>query len=882
MNVGIAPKPRNDNTSQPLALSYADGRTPGRDVQPPSIGVSTTAPWTQAGNGLGSQMPRPVKSATPKNDEDVPMVEVEDPDPPKNMHKDSKEVSCKEPSNAVSGGCDSKIPPICKEIVTAQASPLKRASNSINGRTNADPPNNSCEQNLSARTSDKKQEATPDPKDCDEILLVNLNGTLPPGKPVVPETSLLKNPSAGTSCPGLRANCTLPRRTMTKEERKTLRSRSSGLLVEAFRNTQKEQSPGNDAPLQTGFFQGNGGQSRLHIDLTGNNDDPIEDEVDHDLQQQVNDAIEKWYPDLDKRTKREDIVLASTFLRYMNSTLCFLTVPFRMLSQAPWKSTMLTTHVRQAALAAIGNGWFVWAGKQYKLPFTRAELALAAVSYRGCLEPRMPDDPAQSIFAMVDCLPIDIGCEEMFSQGNCFCPFCGNQRVFAVPTFATAVTWKSPEWINTYQALRNAEAFPWRTSDAWHQPDCTRDEVTVRVSKFGPWALLLFRTSDLSLYPSLQDMAIPVTDTSLTDNGLTVQGLLCTDLGGDHGRHYWFVEPARNGATYVYDSLKGLQQLTVELSRTLQVVGLLLMSANSDTPTVTNTKLCQAAGKVPLHQKRDKPIRVAARKKRQAPRKDKNRECQKKRDTVGKIKKSSNAAHKKGPERSTGKTKQGNTSPKRPRRDKQNELFRERCVQISEDPFSDEDFSVRPSKLMRNTPEKVERKEVCSSLIDSQVPARAGEAFPSAINTDVGSGRVETAQATGALPPIVDGQVLDRAGKASPSAIRTDERIGQVDAVQGTCAHAPAETLAPPLEECLAGESDPLPIGNFGIISLFDGVSSVVPALCRKLRGKPLLLRSWLKWTRRYVGWLHLSSDTARMRLGKLLSLVSLQSTLRM
>ena len=271
-------------------------------------------------------------------------------------------------------------------------------------------------------------------------------------------------------------------------------------------------------------------------------------------------------------------------------------------------------HVTQAALAAIGNGWFVWSGKQCKLPFTRVELALAAVSYRGCLHPRMPDDPAQSIFAMVDCLPTDIGCEEMFSQGNCFCPFCGNQRIFAVPTFATAVTWKSPDWTNTYQALRNAEAFPWRTSAAWHQPSCTRDEVTVRVTKFGPWALLLFRPRELSLYPSLQDMAIPVTDASLTDNGLTVQGLLCTDLHGEHGRHYWFFEPMKNGAAQVYDSLKKLGQLTVELSRTLHVVGLLLLSVNCDKPILTNAKLCQAAGKVPFHQKSDKPIRVAARK----------------------------------------------------------------------------------------------------------------------------------------------------------------------------------------------------------------------------------------------------------------------------
>ena len=82
------------------------------------------------------------------------------------------------------------------------------------------------------------------------------------------------------------------------------------------------------------------------------------------------------------------------------------------------------------------------------------------------------------------------------------------------------------------------------------------------------------------------------------------------------------VEPTRNGATFVYDSLKGLQQLTVELSRTLHVVGLLLMSANSDKPILTNAKLCQAAGKVPLHQKCDKPIRVAARKNDRPPEKE--------------------------------------------------------------------------------------------------------------------------------------------------------------------------------------------------------------------------------------------------------------------
>ena len=171
---------------------------------------------------------------------------------------------------------------------------------------------------------------------------------------------------------------------------------------------------------------------------------------------------------------------------------------------------------------------------------------------------------------MIDCLPVGIGREEMFSQGQCFCPFCGNQKVFAVPTFATGTTWRSPDWVNTYHSLQTSEAFPWRTSDSWHKSDCKHDDVTVHVPCFGPWALLLLRPHDRRLYPSLEDMAISLTDTSLEQDRLAIQGFLCTDIDGEHGRHYWFVEPSGNGATFVYDSLKGLQQLTIELARTLQ------------------------------------------------------------------------------------------------------------------------------------------------------------------------------------------------------------------------------------------------------------------------------------------------------------------------
>ena len=159
-------------------------------------------------------------------------------------------------------------------------------------------------------------------------------------------------------------------------------------------------------------------QCPVHIDLTSNNDDPIEYEVHPNLVLQVNDAIEKWYPKLDKQTKREDTAAAATFLRFMNSTLCFLTVSFRMLSKAPWKPKMLIAHVRQAALAAIGNDWYVWTTLQHRIPFTRAELALAAVSYRGCLEPKMPDDPAQAIFSMIDWLSTGWMCADG-NKGAC-------------------------------------------------------------------------------------------------------------------------------------------------------------------------------------------------------------------------------------------------------------------------------------------------------------------------------------------------------------------------------------------------------------------------------------------------------------------------------
>ena len=420
MNSQDAINPHGRSACQPPALSYVDGQMAGKHVQAPTVAISPTAPWTRADNGLGSQLPKPVKAAV-KNDEDALMQEAVDPSLPKIVQKNHKESALKEPDDVEMGGQESGIPPISAKVVISQASPLKRISLPADDKTDVDIPDNLSKHGPSGELPGGEQGKPPSDDQGKKVLSVGLNGTFPPGKPVIPDQARAKNSSATTTGTRTRAS-SAPPKSSSGRSRKVGHAQSGGLLADAFRNAQAQKSSGPDGLSRPNTSPEGHTHAQAPIDLTSSKDDPIEEDVDPSLQLQVADALEKWYPELDKQSKREDMVLASTFLQCMNSTLCFLTVSFRMLSKAPWKSKMLTTHIRQAALAAIGNGWFVWSDKQHKVPFSRAELALAAVSYRGCLQPRMPDDPAQAIFPMIDYLPTNIGCEEMFSQGNCFCP----------------------------------------------------------------------------------------------------------------------------------------------------------------------------------------------------------------------------------------------------------------------------------------------------------------------------------------------------------------------------------------------------------------------------------------------------------------------------
>ena len=62
-----------------------------------------------------------------------------------------------------------------------------------------------------------------------------------------------------------------------------------------------------------------------------------------------------------------------------------------------------------------------------------------------------------------------------------------------------------------------------------------------------------------------------------------------------------------------YDSLKGVQKITLELYRSLSVTGLLLTADKSKKPVLRTTDLDTAAGRVPRVERQARPIHVAGR-----------------------------------------------------------------------------------------------------------------------------------------------------------------------------------------------------------------------------------------------------------------------------
>ena len=115
-----------------------------------------------------------------------------------------------------------------------------------------------------------------------------------------------------------------------------------------------------------------------------------------------------------------------------------------------------------------------------------------------------------------------------------------------------------------------------------------------------------------------------ISDDSLCTEGLYVDCLVCSNLSAGESRHYWLVEVSEGRIRHAYDSLQGVQPLTPEVYRMLQVTGVLLRSANCGKPVLRNLKLDQKAGKIEAVVRRAPAIKVTSR----------SRTCKTKRELV--------------------------------------------------------------------------------------------------------------------------------------------------------------------------------------------------------------------------------------------------------
>ena len=330
--------------------------------------------------------------------------------------------------------------------------------------------------------------------------------------------------------------------------------------------------------------------------------------------EQVRDASGKWLTDYPMRKRNDIEQLAVRFLLTMNSTLCFFTVAMRMLSKAPWTESMASVDVRQFALVAISRGWYVKQLASTKHPFTRAELALAAGVYEGLITPTLPDDTTVALRAIIDHLPE--ACNSMFSKAEVTCPFCHARSNSVVTTFSSCISWKDQTWTNLKQALAQAQPFVGHLPRNWHAEGCDRDDQDPKITKLGKWLYLELRPYPVlknDFFPFLSESSALILDDSLVTEGLYVDCLVCSNLCAGESRHYWLVEINEGKVQQIYDSLQGVQPLTQEIYRMLQVTGILLKSTSSNKPVLKCPQLEQKAGMIGAVSRRAPTIKVASR-----------------------------------------------------------------------------------------------------------------------------------------------------------------------------------------------------------------------------------------------------------------------------
>ena len=327
----------------------------------------------------------------------------------------------------------------------------------------------------------------------------------------------------------------------------------------------------------------------------------------------VTDAVNKWSATIFGQRQERITHLGEQFLKKMDSTICFLVVAYRLLSKAMWTKEMICVDVRQAALYAISKGWYLKTSGPKQFPFSKAELAIAAGSYLGRIPAGKSEDPFFALKVLVDSLPLQ--CTKLFSKGIVQCPHCKGQCDVGIPSVTSRITWAMDEWISIENMLQEATPIPWVGIFGWHMESCVSSEHVASVQEWGTWILVEFCVQDCHYLPPLQITLDKQWSEELDLPGGQILGYVCTNaLATKEGyEHYWYVEVEPGKPPYVYDSLQGLVQLTQELAKKLRVYGVLLSTGNRSKPTLHNAELDLAAGVVPAVLRESMPIKVIGR-----------------------------------------------------------------------------------------------------------------------------------------------------------------------------------------------------------------------------------------------------------------------------
>ena len=338
-----------------------------------------------------------------------------------------------------------------------------------------------------------------------------------------------------------------------------------------------------------------------------------ESERDTSMKEQISDSVGKWRGNLRFSHQQRIAHVALKFLRRVDSTICLIAAAYRLLARAPWTGEMIATDIKQAALYAVSKGWRLKMPHLREFPFSKVDFAVAAATYLEQVSPSVPEDPFHIVLAIIDFLPLI--CGSLFSQATLSCQWCEASCTVPVPCFITDTTWTMEGWGDFASIISKSKLRPWIQRHGWHNEGCDMAGYDVSLGNFGPCVYLQLEIEHHEDLPLVcHSMQIP-RDSSLHLLDATVIGLLCTNdtVSIGSSRHYWVAEVENFAITSIYDVVDGKQKLTKALAKNLRVSGVLLCVGPSKSPTLRSKELDHAAGIIARVQRKATPIKVAGR-----------------------------------------------------------------------------------------------------------------------------------------------------------------------------------------------------------------------------------------------------------------------------